>query len=62
MPLEQPVMSEPCLRTGLHAFLLAADVTTAGCMADNANGAARWRGPCPASARPRPQRCAKDTR
>jgi len=41
MPLEQPVMSEPDLRTRRLALLLAGDVTTVGCMADNANGAAR---------------------
>ncbi len=41
MPLEQPVMSEPYLRTERHALMLAGDVTSAGCMAGNANGAAR---------------------
>ncbi len=41
MPLERPVMSEPYLRTERHALMLAGDVTTAGRMPGNANGAAR---------------------
>jgi hypothetical protein len=34
-------MSEPDLRTGHHALMLAGNVTTAGRMPGNANGAAR---------------------